>query len=141
MGTQIVSREADVISPAVVMYRKVHQPLVSAVRYPVSYERRFQHAVAALSGDVVDAVRRKVQVTGQEPDAMIGFGYAGNDDRSMLVTISGKQMGVKALIKLLGKDQTPRFVYGRVTSHRSTLQSLRSAVCEAGSSRLVRREI
>jgi hypothetical protein len=35
---------------------------------------------------------------------MLGFSYAGDDDRSMLVTISGKQMAVKARIKLLRKD-------------------------------------
>jgi hypothetical protein len=101
------------------MYRKVHQPLVRAVCYPVGDERRFQHSVAALSRDVVNPVCRKVEVPCQKTDAMLCFSYAGDDYRSMLVTISGKQMVVKALVKLLRKDQTPRFVYGRVISLKS----------------------
>jgi hypothetical protein len=92
MRTQIVTREADVIPPAVVMYREVYQTLIRAVCNPVGYEPRFQHSVAALSGNVVNAVLCKVQIPRQKTYALLGFCCASDDDRSMLVTIAGKQI-------------------------------------------------
>ena len=62
MGTQIVPGEADVIPPTVIVYRKVDEPFARAVRYAVCDEPRLEHSVAAVSGNIVDAVHREMQI-------------------------------------------------------------------------------
>ena len=101
MRTKIVTREADTIAAAVIVNRKIDQPLITAGRNATRYEIRPKHAVAALAGHVVDPIDSQMEATRQETHATRRFSDSGGDDCAMLVTVTWKQVGAEFVIHAL----------------------------------------
>lgn len=62
MGTHVIGGKSDVIAASVIVNGEIDQSLIAAGCNTFSNERRLQHAIAALAGNVVDAVDREVKL-------------------------------------------------------------------------------
>jgi hypothetical protein len=84
---EIVAGETNPICSTVAVDGKVGEALVRAVKDTVPYELCREHAVAALTRNVINAVSGEMQFPRQEPSTAGCLCHAGSDHRSVLIPI------------------------------------------------------
>jgi hypothetical protein len=103
-------------------------------------EPRSQRTIAVLSFDIVDAVLSRDDFTCQEPRTMRGLANPSQNNRSVLVAITGEQVRPQPSVQRLGEPNRPRAVYCSAI-HFSTFATFIAAVSLLGFQWFDRREI
>jgi hypothetical protein len=89
---RVVGTECDRRGSAMVVNCQVSETAVTAVASLFANEVRAQHAVAALTGDIVDSVFGQKEVAREEPKPTGRSGYSSGDHGAMLVVVAREKM-------------------------------------------------
>ncbi len=67
-----------------------------------------QHPISKLARHIVNAIYGEMQFAGNKAQSAIRFADTGEDNRAMLITVTGKQMSHQLCVHLIRYCEPPR---------------------------------